>query len=272
MSALTLITVPIGNDEDITLRAKNKLSKCSTIVAEDTRVIKELMKRLDIDYSSKNIFSFHDHSGDNSLEGILKIIENEELVYVSDAGSPVISDPALPLVKLAVENDIQINSLSGVSSVIVALELSGLPSTPFHFHGFLGRDKSKINEFSNLVSSQYGTHVFFEGVSRVEKTMDSLSTALPENQFAICRELTKTYESVLRFKGSEWNSVKADLVHKGEFVLLVHNPNKKSQSSSGAVDLANEILTKGARPKLLAKLLAELTGQSSKDIYSRLKD
>ena len=143
MAGLTLITVPIGNLEDITFRAKQKLVECTTIVAEDTRVLKELLSRLEVDYSEKRIWAFHDHSEDTSLQGMLKAMQEGELAYVSDAGSPVISDPALPLVKIALENDLAVDALPGVNAPIAALELSGLPATPFHFHGFLGRDKGK---------------------------------------------------------------------------------------------------------------------------------
>ncbi|MCO4754020.1 MAG: 16S rRNA (cytidine(1402)-2'-O)-methyltransferase [Bacteriovoracaceae bacterium] len=270
MSGLTLVTVPIGNVEDISFRAKQKLQDCSIIVAEDTRVLKELLTRLEIDYSQKRIWAFHDHSEETTLQGILKSMSEEEVVYTSDAGSPVISDPALPLVRLAIENNIEVQSLPGANAPMVALELSGLPATPFHFHGFLGREKAKVEQFVQLMQSQYGTHIFFEGVSRVKKTMDILSKELPDWDFAICRELTKTFQSVHRFKGSEWAAIKEAVTEKGEFVLLAHNPQKKSTGSAQVSGLAQEILAKGARPKLLAKLLAEITGENSKEIYSKL--
>ena len=270
MAGLTLITVPIGNLEDITFRAKQKLVECTTIVAEDTRVLKELLSRLEVDYSEKRIWAFHDHSEDTSLQGMLKAMQEGELAYVSDAGSPVISDPALPLVKIALENDLAVDALPGVNAPIAALELSGLPATPFHFHGFLGRDKGKLDQFIGLMKSKYGTHIFFEGVSRVVKTMDHLSSELPEWSFAICRELTKTFQSVYRFKGSEWPDIKSEVVEKGEFVILAHNSQKKMAASSEVTSLAEEILRKGAKPKLLSKLLAEITGENSKEIYSKL--
>ena len=270
MAGLTLITVPIGNLEDITIRAKNKLMECSTIVAEDTRVLKELLSRLEIDYSEKRIWAFHDHSEETSLQGMLKAMKEGEVSYVSDAGSPVISDPALPLVKLAIENSVDVQTLPGVNAPMAALELSGLPATPFHFHGFIGRDKGKLDQFVSLMSSQYGTHIFFEGVSRIKKTMDHLSRELPEWDFAICRELTKTYQSVYRFKGSEWEKTKVDVVEKGEFVILAHNSQKKTTATGEVSKLAQEILAKGAKPKLLSKLLAEITGENSKEIYSKL--
>lgn len=271
MSKLTLLTVPIGNSEDITVRAKNRLSQCSVIVAEDTRVIKELLKRLGVDFADKNIFPYHDHSDETSLGGILKILQEQEVVYVSDAGSPVISDPAMPLVQLAIDNDIEIETLPGASAVMAALELSGLPATPFHFHGFLPREKSKVRDFGRLMANQYGTHVFFEGVSRVKKTMDILSKDYPQWKFAICRELTKSFQSVHRFTGIQWDEVAEKMVEKGEFVILAYNPDKKSAPKGAGGELAWQIIEEGAKPKLLSKLLAELTGLSSKDVYSKIK-
>lgn len=271
MSGLTLVSVPIGNVGDITLRAKQKLQDCSVIVAEDTRVLKDLLKRLDIDFGDKNIISYHDHSGENAAQGLAALMEKGEVVYVSDAGSPVVSDPALPLVALALEKGFEVESLPGPSSILIALELSGLPATPFHFHGFPGREKSKIAELEELISSQYGTHIFFEGVSRVKKTMGILCSLRPQWKFVLCRELTKTFQSVHRFAGSDWERVKGQIVEKGEFVVLAHNPEKKAGASKEAERLARQILKDGARPKLLAKLLSELTGIPSKEVYSGLK-
>ncbi|MEX0799438.1 MAG: 16S rRNA (cytidine(1402)-2'-O)-methyltransferase [Bacteriovoracaceae bacterium] len=270
MSGLTLLTVPIGNTGDITLRAKDRLEKCSVIVAEDTRVIKELLQRLGIEYQSKHIISFHDRSETHALQGLLKLMRESEVVYVSDAGSPLISDPALPLIHLAIEHQVKLETLPGPTSVMAALELSGLPAIPFHFHGFLGRDTSKLNEFVNTASSQYGSHIFFEGVSRIKKTLKSLGGHFPEWDFAVCRELTKTHQSVYRFKGKEYGALSNDIVEKGEFVVLLRNPEKKIALKSAAADFAWEIMEKGAKPKLLAKLLSELTGLSSKDVYSKL--
>ena len=100
--------------------------------------------------------------------------------------------------------------------------------------------------------------------------MDHLSSELPEWSFAICRELTKTFQSVYRFRGSEWPDIKSEVVEKGEFVILAHNSQKKMAASSEVTSLAEEILRKGAKPKLLSKLLAEITGENSKEIYSKL--
>lgn len=268
--SLILVTTPIGNNDDITIRAKSELSNASIIYCEDTRKSKDLLKRLGIDYEDKDIFSFHDHSSDAQIDSIIQRASTENVCYVSDAGSPMISDPALPLVRAAVAADVKIESASGISSIIYALELSGLPSTPFMFHGFLGRQNKDLEDFASLVKSNAGTHVFFEGVSRVEKTLKNLSEKLSDFEFVIARELTKTHEQILRFKGLDFNKVSSEIVYKGEFVLLVHNPAAKALSNDRLIALARDVIAQKGKAKTLAKLLSELTGEKTKDIYSQL--
>jgi len=269
-AALVLVTTPIGNENDITLSALNFLKNSKIIYCEDTRKSKDLLKRLDIDYSNKYINSFHDHSSQSLLEKICQESKENLVCYLSDAGSPLISDPAYPLIKKAIELEVNLQSASGISSLIYALELSGLPSNPFSFHGFIGRSVKDIKTFSETVKSQYGTHIFFEGVSRVEKTLDQLCLELGSLDFVVARELTKTFEEVHRFKGENFSTIKKDFVFKGEFVILIHNPNSTKMSSSELVDLANDVIDSGAKGKSLAKLLAKITNQNTKDIYSKL--
>lgn len=270
-SGLYLVTTPIGNAQDISLRALEVLKNCDIVYCEDTRNFKKLASILGISLSDKTINSFHDHSDENKVKSIIENAKSKICAYVSDAGSPLISDPALPLVKSAIENDIAINSIGGVSSVIVAMELSGLPSTPFHFHGFLARDNSKRAKDLDIIKSQYGTHVFFEGVSRVEKTLSLFCNELKEFDFVVARELTKEYESVYRFKGKDFSQVKDQITYKGEFVILIYNDQKSEISVGGKIqEIAFDIINSGAKPKLLSKLLSEITGENSKDIYKKL--
>ena len=137
MGNLIMVTTPIGNLDDFTKRARLALENTRVIASEDTRVTKDLLKKLGINFEEKRIESFHDHSGKSKLNLFLKFLKDEDVAIVSDAGSPYISDPSYPLVKAAIENDVTIQTMPGVCSVIAALELSGLPATPFYFHGFL---------------------------------------------------------------------------------------------------------------------------------------
>ncbi len=272
MSGIYLVTVPIGNKDDITARAITTLSESKYIYCEDTRVYKELCKRLGLDYSNKEIRSFHDHSSEKILGDIIEIAREEMCAFVSDAGSPIISDPAFPLILKALEEDIKLHSIGGISSVISSLELSGLAPIPFKFHGFLPRDKSKVRGQIELMGNEYGTHIFFEGKSRVIETVRTASELYPDFKFALARELTKQFESVYRFYGHEFESIEAQIHGKGEFVILMENNNKKSNPGMDKelIELALDIIDNGAKPKKLAKLLSIISGKPTKTIYQHL--
>lgn len=272
MSKLILLTTPIGNLDDFTQRAKNTLVVSSSFAVEDTRTFKELCKKIGVSLQGKKITSLHDHSDPQKLENLIdEVLNGVELVVVSEAGSPAISDPAYPLIKLAVEKDVSVCTAPGVSSVITALELSALPAIPFHFYGFLPREKGKKEKLFESHGSIYGTHIYFEGVSRVKKTMTEITKMYPNADFAIARELTKEYESVYRFKGHEWNQVSENVTEKGEFVILWHNDNESVSSSGDVLELARDILEKGAHPKKLSKLLSKITGNSPKNCYDLIQ-
>ena len=269
--ALIFITTPIGNEKDITLAALDGLKESDTFYCEDTRKSKELFKRLNIDYSEKRFFAFHDHSKDELIQKICTQSVDQNIVYVSDAGSPLISDPAYPLLKFAIENDYEYRVISGITAPNYALEVSGLPAIPSIFHGFVGRSKSDIEKLIQSIQMINATHIIFEGVARVEKTLSQLCESLPSLDFVIARELTKTYESIHRFKGSEFAAIKSEITFKGEFVLLVHNPNSIS-SNTGLTKLAQEVLESKAKGKSLAKLLAACLELKVKDVYNQLNN
>jgi 16S rRNA (cytidine1402-2'-O)-methyltransferase len=271
MSGIYLVTTPIGNHSDLSEHARQVLTNTELIFCEDTRVFKSLARMISLDYSSKRIESFHDHSSEARLDSILEQAKEQDICFVSDAGSPIVSDPAYPLVTRALELGVEVKSISGICSPIVALELSGLPPIPFHFHGFFARDKGKKNKDFEMVAEVYGTHIFFEGVSRVIQTTKDIAALYPDFDMVLARELTKEYESVYRFKGREFEDVIPQIVQKGEFILLINNPVKDNVKMDGDLKkIAQEIIDKGAKPKLLSKLLAGITGANAKDIYNEL--
>jgi 16S rRNA (cytidine1402-2'-O)-methyltransferase len=269
MSGIVLVTLPIGNNKDLTPRAKTALEQSSIIYAEDTRVLREFSKHNDIDLTGKKIQSFHDHT-DQKISSIGEIMKTNTIVLVSDAGSPVISDPSFPLVRKALELGLDVKTCPGVSAVIAALELSGLAPSPFHFHSFIPREQGKRKTFFEECRSVYGTHIFFEGVSRVVKSVEDLIAAFPHESFCIARELTKTHESVYRFRASEWSDIKEHITLKGEFVILFTNSHKSTGANPRVLEMANQIIEEGAHPKKLSKLLSEITGTPTKEIYQNL--
>ncbi len=274
MAKLSLISVPIGNLKDITQRALEYLENGKHFVVEDTRTFKKLLEHYGIDMSDKQIYSFHDQSKDSTLESLGRLLnKGVNLSLVSEAGSPIISDPAFPLVRLAVANDHEIESISGISSVIVALELSGLPPHPFIFHGFLARTSSdKKQYFDEKLLSGY-THLFFESPHRIVDSLKLLASRYPDCDIAICRELTKMYESVYRFKASDYESALEQMVIKGEIVLVIHLPKddkKRANTSRQVAELAAKCLEQKGKVKTLSKLLAEILGEDPKKIYNSL--
>ncbi|WP_417335210.1 16S rRNA (cytidine(1402)-2'-O)-methyltransferase [Halobacteriovorax marinus] len=269
MSTLKLVTLPIGNLSDITPRALETLKNERLFLAEDTRNLRKIFDLLGVDGSQKNVDSFHDHSKDKVDYYVTKMKSGHSYVLVSDAGSPVISDPAFPLVRACIDAGIEIETAPGVSAVTTALELSGLPPQPFTFYGFTPRDDSKKREFFTSLLSQSGTFIFFESPHRLMKTLKVLEQVLPDSDIAVARELTKKFETIYRFKAKDFESIEIKSV--GEIVLLIHHEaSAKSLKSKKLEALALDYLDKKQNKKNLSKLLAEILDENSKDIYQKL--
>jgi 16S rRNA (cytidine1402-2'-O)-methyltransferase len=272
LSSLTLITLPIGNIKDITLRAIETLKMGEHFYAEDTRVFKNLLGALEIDSKGKQIDSFHEHS-EGKIKFIIEKIKSGITVYlVSDAGSPMISDPAFPLLKIMREEGVEIKTIPGVTSVVTALELSGLPPQPFHFWGFISRSKNERKEFFIELSSIPGTHIFFESPHRIFETIESFMGALPASELVVTKELTKTYETVYRINKNNQHEVVAQIVDKGEFVALFHVENLKNSPmvNSEVVELVKDYLDGRGGTKKLAKIFAKILGSETKSVYDQL--
>lgn len=268
MGKIILLNTPIGNLGDLTARVREALEKGEVFAAEDTRVFKELLNHLGISLQGKRVFSLHDQSEPGQVEKLLDQAEREDLYVASEAGSPIVSDPAYPLVAGAYKRGIKVESYSGVSSPIMALELSGLPPIPFHFHGFLPREKGK--KIKTFQETTVGTHIFFEAPPRVEDTLDDLAEFNPDLPVVVVRELSKKFEQVLRFKSGDWAKVKSEVNFKGEFVILFHRDEVKTIQGQELTNIAEEMMASGATPKQVAKLLGLILDRSSKDIYTEL--
>lgn len=269
MGKLILLGLPIGNIEDITKRVKSGLEMANILLCEDTRITKDLLKNLGIEYLGKKLISYHDHSSEEKLKGLLSLFEQDDVYICSDAGSPAISDPAFPLIKFAIEQEVTIETFPAVTSPMVALELSGLPAIPSHFHGFVPRDKGARIKYFEQMQQVYGTHIFFEGVSRVVESLEDLSKIFPDETIVVGRELTKKFQSIYRFKGEEIKNILKEIKLKGEFVVLVHN-SSQLLISNDVKNLAKEVLDKSGKRKVLSKLLGEILGMSPKDVYQKL--
>ena len=272
MSGLRLIGLPIGNYQDITLHALEALKKGKIFYAEDTRVFKALLLHFEINCTDKLIDSFHDHS-ENKIDQIIKLIKNGAEVYlVSDAGSPVISDPAYPLLKRVKEENLSIQTVPGVTSVVTALELAGLPPHPFHFWGFIARTKSEKHHFFKSLIRIKGTHLFFESPHRVYETINHFFEVYPDGKLVVARELTKKFETVVTLLFKDLANLNELIVDKGEFVILFHAEGGQDHLVDTDVkELVNDFLDNGGGTKKLAKIFSKLLGEDSKLIYNKLK-
>lgn len=215
---LSIVATPIGNLEDITLRAIRTLKEADYIAAEDTRHSKILLDKYDI---HRPTISFHAWSDDRKLNDLLKMLKDgKNIALISDAGTPGISDPGYVLVKAALEAEIQIVPIPGPSAFLTALCASGLPTHNFIYLGFLPVKKGRKTLLESLRSEER-TIVFYESPHRLLKTLQELSDTFAERPIAIARELTKIHEEFFRGTSKEAYDYYAKKGQKGEFVIMV---------------------------------------------------
>ncbi len=218
-STLYLVATPIGNLEDITLRALRVLRECDVIAAEDTRHSGQLLKHFGISKPLLSYFKFNEAK--RSEEIIERLRRGQKVALVTDAGSPGISDPGERVVKAAICAGFRVESVPGPSALVSALTASGLPTDEFHFIGFLPhKSGQRRNKLESLKSSD-GTLVLYESPYRVEKLLAELSEVFPERQVVLARELTKKFEEFLRGKPAELLAMAKKRSLKGEFVVMV---------------------------------------------------
>ncbi|MFT6069367.1 MAG: 16S rRNA (cytidine1402-2'-O)-methyltransferase [Bacteriovoracaceae bacterium] len=270
MAKLILLTLPIGNMMDLSQRVRESLEGEHTFFVEDTRVFKDRVARAGIELRSKALYSFHDQDRSKTKLAIELLESGVDVYLASDAGSPMISDPAFPLVSEVIDKGFEIDSFPGPNSVVTALELSGLPPHPFHFYGFLPKETEKKKKIFESCGASSGTHIFFESPHRIISTTDTAFSILGEVEVVLAKELTKTFQSIHRFSRDSWESRKDEVVEKGEFVFLFHIKESKKISSSKITKLAEESLEKPNNKKL-SKLLSEILGRKSKEIYAELE-
>lgn len=270
-TTLNLVTTPIGNLSDISARALDALKSADIVIAEDTRVTRKLYELLDIDRGEREFVSFHEHNQDQVLSLIEKASRFDFPIIVSDAGSPVLSDPAFPFVKEWKLRGGKVTSCPGPTSVTVALELSGLPPVPFLFHGFLPK-KEEAKKGVLKACCAGVTHIFFESPHRVKATVSEIFEVYPDCELVICRELTKKFEEARAVSRITWEEEhKEKLNAKGEFVLVFHHKSLKGGKidNDGLVKLTEAYLNKPT-PKKLAKVISQITGDKISSIYEKI--
>lgn len=222
---LTIVPTPIGNLEDITLRALKALRECDFIICEDTRRTLKLLIKYSI---SKKLIRYNEHNEKSVNYSLDMLRAGKKIAMVSDGGSPCISDPGRKIVKLAKENGLKVESLPGPSAVITAAAGSGMPVDSFVFLGFLPRSKSKISKAIAKALELEKTIILYESPYRIKSFMENIiNTISPDIEVSLARELTKVYEEWIEGSASEVLKILQERKQiKGEFVVLLRKPKR----------------------------------------------
>ena len=268
---LYLVGTPIGNLKDISERALEALEAADVIACEDTRVTGLLLQALEI--TGKRLISYHEHNKAASGEGIIKLLEEGlNVVQVSDAGMPAISDPGADLVRLAIDRGIDVSVIPGPSAVTAALAISGLDTRYFHFEGFLPSEGGDRKKRIKALADIHETIVMYEAPHRIRKLFDELSEAgFGSCRAAVCRELTKKYEQAIRMTVDGMRGYYEKTEPKGEFCICLEPLPVKESGASGMVEadrMTALLCSKGMSTKDVAAVVSELTGMNKKEAYN----
>lgn len=271
MGTLFVVGTPIGNMEDVTFRQLETLKDVDFIAAEDTRVTLKLLSRYDI---KKPLISYHGHSTKSCAEGIIqRILGGENAAIVTDAGMPCISDPGEELVRMCHEAGVPVKVVPGPSAVISALAVSGLITSRFSFEGFLSVNKKQRFEHLESVKNDTRTLVFYEAPHKLRNTLSDFLKYFGNRNIALCRELTKIYEEVLRMTLTEAISYYELKNPKGEYVIVVEGAQERPPlelTIEQAVKHASRLIDEGMKPSEACKETARETGYKKSEIYSAL--
>jgi 16S rRNA (cytidine1402-2'-O)-methyltransferase len=271
---LVVCPTPIGNLEDITLRVLSALREADVVACEDTRRTRVLLDRYGV---KARLVSYHEHNERSRAAELAERMRGGDVVaLVSDAGMPLVSDPGYLLVRACVAAGLPVEVLPGPSAAITALVASGLPADEWHFHGFLPRKKGELRE---VLSHPDGTLVAFESPRRVPATLALLAELDPGREVAVCRELTKAHEEIVRGTAADLAARYADAPPRGEVVLVLGPPASGPGSrASGAddppdpaaLDALRKLVDAGAHPRKAATVVASLTNTSANALYRAL--
>ena len=268
-SALYIVPTPIGNLDDITLRAIEVLKNATLIAAEDTRHSKILLDKLGV--LNPKMISCHDHNEEQRASIIIEEVNKGGIVaLISDAGSPLINDPGYKVVTLCSKANVKVIPLPGPCALITALEASALPTDKFMFNGFFPvKEKELVETIESLKGVDY-TAVFYEAPRRILNTMEKVAQILPEHDVTLCREMTKTFESFYRLKAKDTPAfLEADPDRtKGEFVVAIGALKEDQGAISPQIVDALKTLVQTTPVKVACNVVANLTGLKKNELYN----
>jgi len=269
MSAvLFIVATPIGNLDDITLRAIDTLKQVDLVAAEDTRHSQRLLMHLGV---KAKMISLHEHNEHQRIQQILDFLQQgQNIALISDAGTPLIYDPGYPLVRAVIEADYRVIPIPGVSGIITALSAAGLPTDHFSFHGFLPAKGAERIQKIEVLGKLPGTHVIYESTHRIERLLQQIAEILPHSQVVIAKELTKRHENFIRGTAMQCllEMDQTPGLKKGEFVVLIHTPDK-SGSQANKVDsvVLLETLLAEFPLKKAVQMAVKISGERKNELY-----
>ena len=266
MSKLYLVATPIGNLEDISLRAIRILGEVKLIAAEDTRKTRLLLTAYNV---KTPLTSYHEHNKKSKLPYLLERLKQDDIALVSEAGMPGISDPGYELVLAAIERGISVIAIPGPSALPTALAVAGLPADQFTFLGFLPRKTNERKRLLESIASEPRTIVAFEAPHRLRDSLADINEILGDRLIAVCRELTKVYEEV--FRGTISQALAHFSLPRGEFTLVIAGKGRR-RTDKELVDYfikeeLNKLRCEGFKAKEAISKLAEATNLPKKTLY-----
>jgi len=271
---LFLVATPIGNLEDITARALRVLGSVAVIAAEDTRRTAQLLARYAIQTPTT---SLHEHNETRKAPSLIaRLAAGEDIALVSDAGTPLMSDPGSELVRLAIDAGIRVEPIPGPSAIIAALAASGFETQPFSFLGFPPTRAKDRREWLEGLAGQRSTVVFFEAPHRIHRTLQDVMATVGDCHVVICRELTKIHEELVR--GPISSVIEVPSLTKGELTVVVdagHKPNMTAKQQASDQELANELgyITDklGLTKRAAIQRVARQHGRKPNDVYAAVE-
>jgi 16S rRNA (cytidine1402-2'-O)-methyltransferase len=267
LSTLFVVATPIGNLGDISRRALEVLSSVNVIAAEDTRHTGKLLSEFSI---SSKLVALHDHNEDRSTASIIKMMEDgKSIAIVSDAGTPLISDPGYRLVNQCLSRGFDVVAVPGPSSVTAALSIAGMPTNRFSFEGFVPAKNVARKEFLSNLKFETRTQVFFESPHRINETLRAMKEIMgSKREISLCRELTKAFEQVVLGTVGEISErvASGDIPSRGEFVLVLRGSDEVLAVNA---DHLLQTLLGELSPSKAASVAAKVTDLSRADLYDR---
>ncbi|WP_295012054.1 16S rRNA (cytidine(1402)-2'-O)-methyltransferase [uncultured Microbacterium sp.] len=263
---IILAATPIGNLGDASRRLVEVLEEAKTVAAEDTRTTQRLLQALGI-ANRPRLIALHDHNEKVKAAELADLAATEDLVVLSDAGMPTVSDPGYGLVAAAVERGVTVTAIPGPSAVVTALAISGLPTDRFAFEGFLPRKAGERRSALSALAAEPRTLIFFEAPSRLAATLGDMAASFGSGRrAAVCRELTKMFEEVRRGTLAELAEWAADGV-RGEIVIVVEGATPREVSAEDALAEVQALVDQGVRLKEACAEVAAATGLRSRELY-----